>query len=93
MTENDTKTMVIKKSRTSWVFFVLIAIGVATFVFGLTSQHPARAWQTYLINFLLWSVTEGIFLTVWLSGHIPISYSMFQVKFILEIMKSFHTRD
>ncbi len=60
MTENDTKTMVIRKSRISWVFFVLIAIGAATFVFGLTGQHPARAWQAYLINFLLWSaIAQG----------------------------------
>jgi hypothetical protein len=60
MTEIDTKTMVIKKSRTFWLFFALVAIGVATFVFGLTSQHPARAWQAYLINFLLWSaIAQG----------------------------------
>jgi len=60
MTEDTAKTMVIKKSRTSWVFFVLVAIGVAAFVFGLTSQHPERAWQAYLINFLLWSaIAQG----------------------------------
>jgi hypothetical protein len=60
MTESDTKEMVIKKSRSSWVFLVLIAIGVATFIFGLTSQHPERAWQAYLINFLLWSaIAQG----------------------------------
>ena len=60
MIESDTKTMVIKKSRTSWLFFVLVAIGVAAFIFGLTSQHPERAWQAYLINFLLWSaIAQG----------------------------------
>ena len=60
MNESDTETMVIERSKTSWVFFVLVAIGVATFIFGLTSQHPERAWQTYLINFLLWSaIAQG----------------------------------
>ena len=60
MTESDTKTMAIKKSRTSWVFLILVAIGVSAFVFGLTGQHPERAWQAYLINFLLWSaIAQG----------------------------------
>ena len=60
MTEPDTKTMEFKKSKTSWVFFILIAIGVAAFIFGLNSQHPERAWQAYLINFLLWSaIAQG----------------------------------
>jgi hypothetical protein len=52
--------MQINRSKTPWVFFVLVAIGVATFIFGLTSQHPERAWQAYLINFLLWSaIAQG----------------------------------
>jgi hypothetical protein len=60
MTENDTKTMQINKSKTPWVFIILVAIGVAAFVFGLNSQHPERAWQAYLINFLLWSaIAQG----------------------------------
>ena len=60
MTDNDTKSMIVKKSRTSWVFFVLVAIGAASFVLGLASQHPERAWQAYLINFLLWSaIAQG----------------------------------
>ena len=60
MTGNDTETMVVKKSKTTWVFFILVAIGVAAFIFGLTSQHPERAWQAYLINFLLWSaIAQG----------------------------------
>ena len=60
MTGNDTETMVINKSKTPWVFYILVAIGVAAFVFGLTSQHPERAWQAYLINFLLWSaIAQG----------------------------------
>jgi hypothetical protein len=60
MTGNDTETMVVNKSKTSWVFYILVAIGVAAFIFGLTSQHPERAWQAYLINFLLWSaIAQG----------------------------------
>ncbi len=60
MTGNDTETMVINKSKTPWVFYILVAVGVAAFVFGLTSQHPERAWQAYLINFLLWSaIAQG----------------------------------
>ena len=60
MTGNDTETMVINKSKTPWVFYILVAIGVAAFIFGLTSQHPERAWQAYLINFLLWSaIAQG----------------------------------
>ena len=60
MIENDTKTMQINQTKASWVFFALIAIGLATFVIGLTSSHPERAWQAYLINFLLWSaIAQG----------------------------------
>ena len=60
MTNDNTKTMVIEKSKTSWVFLIFVAIGVVTFIFGLTSEHPERAWQAYLINFLLWSaIAQG----------------------------------
>jgi hypothetical protein len=60
MTGNDTETMVVNKSKTLWVFYILVAIGVAAFIFGLASQHPERAWQAYLINFLLWSaIAQG----------------------------------
>jgi hypothetical protein len=60
MTDDNTKTMGIEKSKTSWVFLIFIAIGVVTFIFGLTSEHPERAWQAYLINFLLWSaIAQG----------------------------------
>ncbi len=60
MSENEIKAMAIPKSRTFWIFMVLILIGAATFIVGLTSQHPERAWQAYLINFLLWSaIAQG----------------------------------
>jgi hypothetical protein len=60
MSENDTIVTVIPKSRTFWIFIVLVLIGAGTFIVGLTSQHPERAWQAYLINFLLWSaIAQG----------------------------------
>ena len=34
---------------------VLAAAGLATFLAGLFGPHPQRAWQAFLINFLLWS--------------------------------------
>jgi hypothetical protein len=60
MTEDDTKIMVNKKSTTFWVFLVMVVIGAAAFIFGLNGSHPERAWQAYLINFLLWSaIAQG----------------------------------
>ena len=60
MIENDTKPMQINQTKAYWVFLILVAIGVATFIFGLTGGHPERAWQAYLINFLLWSaIAQG----------------------------------
>ena len=41
-------------------FIVLFIVGLGAFVFGLFSSHPERAWQAYLINFLLFSaVAQG----------------------------------
>ena len=60
MIENDTKTMRNNQTKAYWVFLILVVIGLATFIFGLTSAHPERAWQAYLINFLLWSaIAQG----------------------------------
>ena len=60
MIENDTKTIQSNQTKAYWVFLILVVIGVATFIFGLTSGHPGRAWQAYLINFLLWSaIAQG----------------------------------
>jgi len=60
MSANDTIVTGIPKSRTFWIFIVLVLIGAGTFIVGLTSQHPERAWQAYLINFLLWSaIAQG----------------------------------
>ena len=48
MIEKDTKTMQHNQTKAYWVFLILVVIGVATFVFGLTSAlvlpiaHGAR---------------------------------------------------
>jgi len=34
---------------------LLAAAGLAAFLAGLLGPHPQRAWQAFLINFLLWS--------------------------------------
>ena len=49
--------------RNKVVLFILgifVVIGLGGFVFQLGGQNPLRAWQTYLINFLLLSaVAQG----------------------------------
>ena len=38
----------------------LVVIGFGTFFYNIASGHPERAWQAYLINFLLWSaIAQG----------------------------------
>ena len=37
------------------VFLVLTVGGLAAFIAGVLGPHPERAWQAYLINFLLWT--------------------------------------
>ena len=60
MTVNEDGRKVSKKSSIRWLFVALIAIGLATFIHGAMSSHPERAWQAYLINFLLWSgIAQG----------------------------------
>ena len=42
------------------IFSLLIIIGLAGFIIQLAGGHPERAWQAYLINFLLWSaIAQG----------------------------------
>ena len=60
MASNETKTVEPKKSPMSWIFFILVLIGAAAFIYGIVSPHPEKAWQAYLINFLLWSaIAQG----------------------------------
>jgi Ni/Fe-hydrogenase subunit HybB-like protein len=57
---NETQTEKLPKSPTGWIFLALILIGLAAFLVGLNGRHPERTWQTYLINFLLWSgIAQG----------------------------------
>jgi Ni/Fe-hydrogenase subunit HybB-like protein len=39
---------------------ILIALGFLAFIIQVAGKHPERAWQAYLINFLLWSaIAQG----------------------------------
>jgi hypothetical protein len=52
-----------KNSSSKWMFLGLVAVGVGAFLVQVSGQHPERAWQAYLINFLLWSaIAQGAFL-------------------------------
>ncbi len=60
MASNETKTVKSNKSPAGWIFVILIIIGFAAFIYGIMSPHPEKAWQAYLINFLLWSaIAQG----------------------------------
>ena len=60
MTSNETNIEKSQKSPRGWIFVVLIIIGLAAFIYGIMSPHPEKAWQAYLINFLLWSaISQG----------------------------------
>jgi hypothetical protein len=50
-----------EKKSPYWIIWVaLVVIGFGTFVYGAVGQEPARAWQAFLINFLLWSaIAQG----------------------------------
>ncbi|HSO66662.1 MAG TPA: hypothetical protein VLP30_02305 [Desulfatirhabdiaceae bacterium] len=37
------------------IFLVFMLVGVVTFIVQTTGDHPEKAWQTYLINFLMFS--------------------------------------
>ena len=39
-------------SRGLWV---LAGVGILTFLIGVAGEHPQRAWQAYLVNWLFWS--------------------------------------
>ena len=60
MASNETNTTISRKSPIGWLFAALIIIGLAAFIYGVTGDHPEKAWQAYLINFLLWSaIAQG----------------------------------
>ncbi len=57
-TDKENTTMDTKKL---WLLIAaLVVTGFGTFAYNIASGHPERAWQAYLINFLLWSaIAQG----------------------------------
>jgi len=50
----------LKNKRLVILGAALIALGFLAFVIQAAGDHPERAWQAYLINFLLWSaIAQG----------------------------------
>jgi len=50
----------ISSKKALGLFAGLVLLGFGTFVVQASGQHPGRAWQAFLINFLLWSaVAQG----------------------------------
>jgi len=42
------------------IFPILWLVGLGAFLFQVLGQHPERAWQAYLVNFILWSaIAQG----------------------------------
>lgn len=60
MAANENKNEVFKSKPVFAVFSLMVLVGGGGFLFQVLGQHPERAWQSYLINFLLWSaVAQG----------------------------------
>ena len=60
MSESTNHTDASPNFGSLWPFVALFGIGVVTFMYGMISGQSAHAWQTYLINFLLWSaIAQG----------------------------------
>ena len=60
MASNEANKARSQKSPMGWLFLVLIIIGIVAFIYGVVGDHPEKAWQAYLINFLLWSaIAQG----------------------------------
>jgi hypothetical protein len=61
MAQTDQTTVSLKS--TAVISAILVAVGFGTFLFQLGGDHPERAWQAYLLNFLLWSaIAQGALL-------------------------------
>jgi len=42
------------------IFPVLALVGLGAFLFQVSGEHPEKAWQAYLVNFIFWSaVAQG----------------------------------
>jgi hypothetical protein len=60
MASNEKNPDISQKSPMGWISIVLILIGSVAFIYGAIGDHPEKAWQAYLINFLLWSaIAQG----------------------------------
>jgi len=60
MRSNNGNKKIFKNKPVLLTFGIFVIIGLGGFFFQLSGQHPERAWQTYLINFLLWSaIAQG----------------------------------
>jgi formate hydrogenlyase subunit 3/multisubunit Na+/H+ antiporter MnhD subunit len=67
-----------KTSPIRKIFLALAAVGIVTFLVVLFTRHPERAWQAYLINFLVWSaIAQGglLFSTVVSLVFLPTIYT------------------
>ena len=63
MDANSTRHRSPRKNPVFWIFTALFVLGTLSFLWGLSGHHPEKAWQTYLINFLLWSaIAQGALL-------------------------------
>lgn len=59
MIENTTHTAVTKKAVLGF-FIALVFIGLAAFLYEASGKQPEKAWQVYLINFILFSgIAQG----------------------------------
>jgi hypothetical protein len=56
----DSRPTPVPSRKALALFAGLTLLGFGTFVFQAAGRDPARAWQAYLINFLLWSaIAQG----------------------------------
>jgi hypothetical protein len=102
MTSNKNNNAKGRNNPNLLIFAAMVVIGLISFVYGLNGQHPEKAWQAYLINFLLWSgIAQGavLFSTVmhmtkarWsgpLSGLSESFAAFFPLSFILYLVLFF----
>jgi hypothetical protein len=60
MSETPKKSVAGSGKAAVFVSIALSTVGIVVFLAGTLGEHPERAWQAYLINFLLWSgIAQG----------------------------------
>jgi len=62
MTSESNTTKELTGTTIQAIFAVCLIVGTVAFFVGLAGDHPEKAWQAYLVNFLLWSgiATGGV---------------------------------